>query len=224
MNGPVCGEPAAVGRWERVFRSCEQEVREVRCWVRGLLPTHCDVAFDAELAMSELAANAAVHSPATTVLAVLAHDGDGLLGELHELGHSAGEIAPDARAVTEMELLQQVPESVHVHADGLRESGRGLALVQRLCSGQWGVRQSTHGRITWFAMVGCRCQLRARHKDWGIIPGDGPDLWRAVRAGYPSLVEGDALQLMRGMREAERLGPLSRRYERRAAEPGPGPA
>ncbi|RAY13049.1 hypothetical protein DPM19_21330 [Actinomadura craniellae] len=203
--------PSARGRWEQVFRAVREEVGEARRWARRLLPAHCDVAADTELVLGELLANAAVHSPVAAVLVVLAHDRDGLRGEVHELGETGGAVTLDSAALAEMRQLRAVPEHVRVSVDDLRESGRGLAIVAHLCGRGWGVTAAPYGRTAWFVLPGCRCQLRTRHPAWGIVPGDDLNPWRAVRKNYPSLVARDPLKLMDGMAEAEHLGPLTRR-------------
>jgi serine/threonine-protein kinase RsbW len=53
--------PAGVLRWRRVFPGVEAQVRELRCWLQGLLPDRA-ARYDVITVATELAANAVRHS------------------------------------------------------------------------------------------------------------------------------------------------------------------
>jgi len=123
---------AALAAWSRVFPATPAQVREARRFLSGIL-AGSTAADDAILCMSELAANAAIHSNSAhpggqfTVRAEMRH-GDRLRVEIQDQGGSW----------TSCQAAHEVPH------------GRGLAIVARLAR-DWGRSgDSRTGWTVWF--------------------------------------------------------------------------
>lgn len=124
------------GAFELPARPCS--VREARVRVRQTL-TRWDVpaeaVADAVLVVSELVTNAIVHTGTETVVCALRHDAGWVRVEVS--GRRSGPTIPQPHAAC--------PED---------ENGRGLALIQALCTA-WGVFDAADGRsrAVWAALA-----------------------------------------------------------------------
>jgi anti-sigma regulatory factor (Ser/Thr protein kinase) len=134
-TGPATAVPLA---WSRVFAATPAQIREARRFLAGIL-ADSPVADDAILCLSELAANAAIHSRSHmlgghfTVRAEIRH-GDRLRVEVEDQG------GPWTRNGIQ-------PEPAH---DG--PHGRGLVIVGRLAR-DWGRSgDSETGWTVWFEL------------------------------------------------------------------------
>lgn len=104
--------PAPVAHKQQ-FPGLPESVPEARAWALGLLPASCPRAYDVALVVSELAANAILHSAS------------GAPGGRFAV---QVELEPGSVGVTVVDLgpaLASVPSQA-------REGGRGLTIVQRL--------------------------------------------------------------------------------------------
>ena len=131
---PASSRPDTSGRWQRLFRGQQSEVRQLRHWLAALLPDGPE-RDDLTSVAVELATNA------------IQHTASGQSGwftvELARHGHVAG------IAVTD-EGGQGAPQPSD---DPMSDCGRGLVIVQALAQ-SWGVRGDSRGRTVW-AEVAC---------------------------------------------------------------------
>jgi anti-sigma regulatory factor (Ser/Thr protein kinase) len=131
---PVPGITTSAWALRRVFAGRADQVRHARRFVKAALDEGCPLADLVVLLSDELVTNAVVHT----------RSGDGGLFEVRVWsgpsfacvavldGGSGGEPSPAA-------------------LDTVRESGRGLALVDALAA-HWGHAGGRDGRITWFVV------------------------------------------------------------------------
>jgi anti-sigma regulatory factor (Ser/Thr protein kinase) len=124
--------PVAVAKpGMRVFLGSRREVRNVREFVAQAIDG-CPVADEVILLVSEVAANAIVHSASGKggTFTVVVHPVNGTVRvEVHDGG---SETPPDIRS-----------------ADDQAVSGRGLGLVESLAT-RWGHLGNRDGRVVWF--------------------------------------------------------------------------
>lgn len=120
-------EDAASLRWWRIFPGEHQQLRELRQWLRDLLP-RCEARDDVILVANELAANAVCHTAS---------------------GHG-GQFSVEVTVAGDL-LRVRVgdgggPSQPRIIDDPTGECGRGLRLVQELSVGM-GVSGGEHGRF-----------------------------------------------------------------------------
>jgi anti-sigma regulatory factor (Ser/Thr protein kinase) len=116
-------------RWRRTFDGDEAQVREVRRWLSGLLP-ECPARDDVAVVASELCANAIAHTAS----------GRG--------GIFAVEITWQGATVRVAVADAGAPNGPYLIDDPTAERGRGLLVVQALCS-RTGVSGGSRGRLVW---------------------------------------------------------------------------
>jgi serine/threonine-protein kinase RsbW len=131
-HSPQGTAPTAQAAWHRTFPAAPEHIRDARRFLADLLHGH-PAAGDAATCLSELAANAVLHSASA---------------------RSGGTFRVRA-------ALQQGTLRVEVEDDGgtwnpdtgpADQNGRGLILVSALTR-QWGISQDSHGnRTVWFEM------------------------------------------------------------------------
>jgi anti-sigma regulatory factor (Ser/Thr protein kinase) len=124
---PQAGESAL--RWRGVFDGDEAQVHEVRKWLTGLLP-ECASRDDVVAVCSELCANAITHTAS---------------------GHSgmfAVEVVWQGATVRVAVADAGAPTGPYLVDDPMAERGRGLMVVQSLCS-RTGVSGDSRGRLVW---------------------------------------------------------------------------
>jgi anti-sigma regulatory factor (Ser/Thr protein kinase) len=203
-------------RAEREFPVAPGSVTSVRAWARSLFAPTCDARDRCVLALSELAANAAAHGSGLMLRISLEHGTTGLRCVFTEIGGPARKVvAVDEDALAEMEMLAALTDGAAVDVMGLRESGRGLALLAKMCGERLEITQGPSGVIVCFKLVGCRCQLRMSFPLWGVLPPDRETgMWRGVRSGFPELTAAGPLELLEGIEEAERCALGRKRTER----------
>jgi len=161
---PASSRPDTSGRWQRLLRGQQSEVRQLRRWLAALLPDSPE-RDDLTSVAVELATNA------------IQHTASGQNGwftvELAWHGHVAW------IAVTD-EGGPGAPRPSH---DPLSDCGRGLVIVQALAQ-SWGVRGDSRGRTVW-AEVACPAAVSAQ-------PDAFPDgfLSRAVRCWACTVTDG----------------------------------
>ncbi len=126
------GSPIATGQWLRTFPGLPDQVPQARRFVAGLLSMHVS-ADDVALCVSELAANAVLHSRS------------GRPGGTFTVRVTAG-----PAVCVEVED-QGGPWLPPLGPDGSR--GRGLAIVRTL-AGDFGISGDRSGRTAWFTMSG----------------------------------------------------------------------
>ena len=125
--------PVPPHRRQWVLPGRPDQVAQARRLVAESL-TACPAAADAVLLTSELAANAVLHTASGsggTFGVTVSHDASLVRVEVHDAG------APTAPVI--------------VAGDGLRPSGRGLALVAVLAA-RWGQQGNERGRAVWFEL------------------------------------------------------------------------
>lgn len=147
---------------QRTFGTTLRTPREVRRWMLGLLPDTCGARDDCALALSELAANAAEHGGPGALTVRLVHDDDGLAVTVIHYGIPTGRAEIDSEAVAEMALLACLTDQPDGSADPLvgtlRESGRGLLVVELLSGPAVEIEQTATSTITRFRLDACACR------------------------------------------------------------------
>ncbi|MGK5532963.1 ATP-binding protein [Streptomyces sp. URMC 129] len=136
VRPPRAGTERSVGAFRLPARP--RSVGEARIRVRETLTrwgVPAETVDDAELIVSELVTNAVVHTGTEAVVCALRHGGGRLRIEV--TGRRTGLAVPRPRAA---------------RADD--ENGRGLALIEALCTA-WGVTDATdgRGRTVWAALA-----------------------------------------------------------------------
>jgi anti-sigma regulatory factor (Ser/Thr protein kinase) len=146
-------------RWRRMFDGDEAQVREVRRWLAGLLP-ECPARDDVVVVASELCANAIAHTASGRggIFAV----------EVAWQGSTVRVAVADAGAATGPHLID----------DPTAERGRGLLVVQGLCS-RTGVSGDNRGRLVWGEVPWASPPAPP------VTPGDGYEA--AIRDGLAGL-------------------------------------
>ena len=138
--------------WSREFPGRAEEVRQVRHWIKALLPKYDpqrDPLDDLALIASELAANAVTHTRS------------GLQGDVFNVQLAwSGEWA---RVVVGDSGSHSAPKPKVVN--GSAEDGRGLSAVKEL-SAKWGTCGSADGRWVW-------ADVWWASKDGPLLPGSG---------------------------------------------------
>jgi anti-sigma regulatory factor (Ser/Thr protein kinase) len=120
-----------------------QVVGEARRWLVRLLSRWdlAELSDDAALLLTELVTNAVVHAHSQVHVAATVADGILEVGVTDHAPHSHLPGPPDA-----------VPaQRTEVSVAGLRESGRGLALVDHIADA-WGVSELGKGKQVWFRL------------------------------------------------------------------------
>ncbi len=119
--------------WSREFAGQRAQVREVRAWVKGLLPA-CDALEDLTLIATELTTNAVTHTRS---------------------GEAGGRFTVDitwsadcARVVVGDQGSDEAPGGPGEGQPGDAESGRGLLMVAALSSA-WGLAGNAAARWVW---------------------------------------------------------------------------
>lgn len=114
-----------------------------------------DVAGNAVLAVSELVANAVVHAcgPYEVCLRRTARE---LLCEVHDGSCRMPVAAPTASPVPFEPLEIDRGGGLDALCEVLSERGRGLAIVNHLSRGSWGVRRTSGGKCVWVDVGSCR--------------------------------------------------------------------
>jgi serine/threonine-protein kinase RsbW len=131
ISSPAAEPQAGVSalRWRQVFDGDEAQVREVRQWLTRLLP-ECPSRDDVVLVASELSGNAIAHT---------ASGRGGLFAvEVTWQGATVRVSVADAGAPSVPRLID----------DPMADGGRGLLIVQNLCS-RTGVSGDHRGRLVW---------------------------------------------------------------------------
>lgn len=132
ISSPAAIEPqagASALRWRQVFDGDEAQVREVRRWLTRLLP-ECPSRDDVVLVASELCSNAIAHTAS----------GRG--------GVFAVEVAWQDATVRVTVADGGAPSQPRLINDPTADGGRGLLIVQGLCS-RTGVCGDHRGRLMW---------------------------------------------------------------------------
>jgi anti-sigma regulatory factor (Ser/Thr protein kinase) len=161
---PASSRPDTSGRWQRLLRGQQSEVRQLRRWLAALLPDGPE-RDDLTSVAVELATNA------------IQHTASGQSGwftvELACHGHVAWIAVTDEGG----------PGAPRPSDDPLSDCGRGLVIVQALAQ-SWGVRGDSRGRTVW-AEVACPAAAPAQ-------PDAFPDgfLSRAVRCWACTVTDG----------------------------------
>jgi serine/threonine-protein kinase RsbW len=117
----------------RVFPGCHQQVAHARRFVRRALDG-CPVTDEAVLCVSELAANALLHTAS----------GDGGAFEV-----TVQRAASSVRVAVRDDGSHLTPAARAL--DAVSEDGRGLGMVA-LVADQWGQSGDEHGRTVWFEL------------------------------------------------------------------------
>jgi anti-sigma regulatory factor (Ser/Thr protein kinase) len=121
----------------RTFPSTPASAGEARRFVESALarPEHLPLLYPATLLVSELVANAVLHTG--TPIRVVVRTGDRVRIEVH-----------DGNA--------QLP--VRKHYSNMSGTGRGLMLVERLAT-DWGAERTSTGKVVWFELDGSTVPL-----------------------------------------------------------------
>ena len=199
---PAGSRPDTSGRWLRLFRGQQSEIRQLRHWLTALLPDGLE-RDDLTSVAVELATNA------------IQHTASGQSGwftvELARHGHVAGIAVTDEGG----------PGGPQPSDDPMSDCGRGLVIVQALAQ-SWGVRGDSRGRTVW-AEVACRPRPRLRPRRLPArsacparcLPGRLP-------AARPALPDGSRSAFRRAQpgQDAARPGTRSARRPGAQAEDG----
>lgn len=156
MNPEACARRGAViYRWTEETANPVAGARALLGEVLTAVGVEGEAREDAQLALSELVANAAEHAQGpyevrlrmtTEAWVCEVADGDARLPRLPESPSSVGcdpEVAGSGGRGEESSL------------DLLEERGRGLQIVDYLTRGAWGVRVVRAEKVVWFAIPGC---------------------------------------------------------------------
>ena len=139
MNRPTAvdsqASPSASPGWtaERTLPVDLRAGTAARTWLRGLFAASCPFRDEFLLVVSELLGNCAEHGGDGKVSLSVVHGGDRVWGRLVHHSPPTGKpvLRGDVTAQTELLLAQAGPR---IPTEELAEDGRGLFVVQMLCS------------------------------------------------------------------------------------------
>ena len=139
---------------------------------------HTTLVDDASLCVTELTANAALHS-ASTFMEVVVHD----LGDAVRISVEDDGMIPAAAVTPRADFPGPDVDRAVVDLEREPTTGRGLAIVSIL-AGDWGVEQTDRGKRIWVDLVDSEAVNQVRPPtSRGTLPeGPGvPDGWHLVR-------------------------------------------
>ncbi len=212
---PAPTQDAVLGRNRLVrarFAADPASVPGVRRFVRDALNPQPDgdLSDDAELCMSELAGNAALHSGSAFLEVAVRVDGEGVTISVTD----DGPVPPDAV----VPRLVVPEDGAPVDPEAEATTGRGLGIVAVLAT-EWGVERTPTGKCVWARLTGDGSDHPVRPPDTGPVPaevepaptGDAlPEGWgRVVLLGCP---------VAASLRQDEHLDELIRELQLLAAD------